>query len=139
MKTQNYNKSEFLKDEKPHTGLFRLILNKKRRHTRRLFRRCSFMSLFPVHGDQKFFIGIGFYKPVAQELHRFYGIHIGKVFPEDPDLVQEILIQQKVFPARAGSRNINGRIDTPVGQFAVELQFHVAGSLEFLKDHVIHL
>jgi len=28
MNPQNYNKSEFLKDENPHTGLFRLILNK---------------------------------------------------------------------------------------------------------------
>jgi hypothetical protein len=38
----------------------------------------------------------------------------------------------------AGAINVDGRPDAAVGQAAIEVQLHVAGSLEFLKDHFVH-
>ena len=42
--------------------------------------------------------------------------------------------------ARAGGDGVDGREDAAgVGQVAVELELHVAGALELLKDDLVHL
>ena len=50
---------------------------------------------------------------------------------------QDILHQQ-VVTSCAGSDKVNGWEGSAVTQLTVELQFHVTGTLEFLKDHLVH-
>ena len=55
-----------------------------------------------------------------------------------PDLPEGVVVQQKLLTPRAGALDIDRRIDAPFGQFAVEMQLHVASALELLVDHIVH-
>ncbi len=92
-----------------------------------------------IHGDQKLLVGIGPAHAVFEELHRFDGIHVRKVLPQDPDALQQFLVHQQVFSACARGQDVDGRVDAAVGDAAVELQFHIACSLELLEDDLVHL
>ena len=71
--------------------------------------------------------------------HGLYGVHVGEKLSEDPDTVVGICIIEEVVPTCRGKDQIDGREDSLVGEVAVQLEFHVAGALEFLKDNVVHL
>ena len=64
--------------------------------------------------------------------HGFDGVHVGKELAEDPDAVDRVRVIQQVVAAGGGENEVDGREDALVGQVAVQLQFHVAGTLAFL-------
>ena len=72
-------------------------------------------------------------------VHGFYGVHIGQELTQNPDTVVGVRVVQEVVPAGRGEHQVHGREDALVGQVAVQLEFHVAGTLEFLEDNVVHL
>jgi len=45
---------------------------------------------------------------------------------------------QQFFFSSTGPVDVDSREDTLVHQAAIEVDFHVAGALEFLEDHVVH-
>src|SRR4029450_11133808 len=47
-------------------------------------------------------------------------------------------VYRHFFVARASLLNVDRREDTLVGELPVEMDFHVAGALELLEDHVVH-
>ena len=52
--------------------------------------------------------------------------------------MQHVLLEQQLFLARARAVDVDGRIGALLGHPPVEVDFHVAGALEFLVDHVVH-
>ena len=57
---------------------------------------------------------------------------------DEPDGVKLFRQQEQVFPSGTGLVYGNSREDTAVGKLSVERDFHVARTLEFLKDDFIH-
>ena len=47
--------------------------------------------------------------------------------------------EEQVFSSRAGFQNVDGGEDSSFLQLPVENQLHVAGSFEFLVNHIVHL
>src|SRR5690606_29121035 len=47
-------------------------------------------------------------------------------------------VKQKILPPRAAECDINCRKDTFVGEFPVQLQLHIAGTLELFKNNFVH-
>ena len=56
-----------------------------------------------------------------------------------PHAVEGVLLEQQVVATSARRHNVDRGEDALVAELAVELQLHVAGTLEFLKDHLVHL
>ena len=46
--------------------------------------------------------------------------------------------EEEFLATSAGEEDVNGGIDALVADLAIEDELHVAGTLEFLKDQVIH-
>ena len=72
-------------------------------------------------------------------VHRLDRRHIADILTEDAHAVHGGVILQQVVAARAGGHEVDGREHALVAQRAVELQLHVARSLELLEDHLVHL
>ena len=47
--------------------------------------------------------------------------------------------KEQIIPARSGLRKIHRRENSALGELTVQDHFHVAGSLEFLINHIVHL
>src|SRR3989304_6205287 len=56
-----------------------------------------------------------------------------------PHPEQLLAIEQQLFFARARRFDVDRRVDPSVGELAVESELHVAGALELLEDHFVHL
>ena len=82
---------------------------------------------------------MGHDETVADSVHGLHGVHIGQQLAKDPDAVQGVLIVQEIVPSGGGEDEVHSREDAFVGKVAVQLEFHIAGSLEFLEDDVVHL
>ena len=65
-------------------------------------------------------------------------VHWIEKLAQHPDLLQDVRFDQQFFLARAGAVDIDGRIDAFFRHAPVKVDFHVAGTLEFLIDHIIH-
>ena len=92
-----------------------------------------------VHRDQEFFVVAGLFEAALHEFHGFQRGHVGQVVAQDPDAVDIFGIVEQVVAAGGAERHVDGREDAAVGELAVELELEVAGALEFLEDHVVHL
>jgi hypothetical protein len=58
--------------------------------------------------------------------------------PEQPHLFQRVLVQKKLLPPCAARHNVYRREDSPLRQFSIQMELHVASSLELLIYEVIH-
>ena len=86
-----------------------------------------------VHRREELLVGLGEPHLLLQELHRFDGIHVRKVFAEHPRAVHHLARQEQILAARARGDHVDGRVDALIGQLAVELQLHVARALNSSK------
>src|SRR6187397_3105132 len=87
-----------------------------------------------VHRLQEFLIGFRAMHLVHQEFHGFHSAQRAEDLPQNPHLIEAVLVHQQLFLSRAGLTDINGREDSLVGQATVEVDFHVARALELLED-----
>src|SRR5690606_33969958 len=55
-----------------------------------------------------------------------------------PNLAQRLLAEEELLSPGAGALDIDRRVEAALGQLAIEVELHVAGTLELLVDHVIH-
>src|SRR3569832_1885346 len=74
---------------------------------------------------------------VEQEFHRLHVVHRVQQLPEHPHLLQDVMRHQELLAAGAGAVDVDRRILALLGHLAVEVDFQVAGALEFLVDHVV--
>src|SRR6266851_4514387 len=58
--------------------------------------------------------------------------------PQHPHLLQDLFFDQQLFAAGAGPVDVDRREDALLVHAPVEVNFHVAGALELLVDHVVH-
>src|SRR5881275_127431 len=65
-------------------------------------------------------------------------MHVGKDAPERPDPIQFVRVQQELLLASTGAVDIDSGPDAFIDQTAVEVELHVAGAFELLKNDLIH-
>src|SRR5438270_500441 len=58
--------------------------------------------------------------------------------PKLPDLLELGALEEELLVAGGRAVHVDGGVDAPLGQFAVEAQLHVAGALELLEDDLVH-
>ena len=92
-----------------------------------------------VHGEQEFLVGAGAFHAVLDELHGIDRVAVAQEATQYPHAVEGVLLEQQVVATSARRHNVDRGEDALVAELAVELQLHVAGTLEFLKDHLVHL
>ncbi len=101
--------------------------------------RAGSAQLVAIHRDQEFFVVAGLFEPALHEFHGLERRHVGQMVAQDPHAVHIFRIIEQIVAAGGAEGHVNGREDAAVGELAVELEFQVAGALEFLEDHVVHL
>ena len=62
----------------------------------------------------------------------------GESASDDIDLVEVLFGEKKLLAAGSREEDIDGGIDTLVADLAIQDELHIARSLEFLKDKIIH-
>ena len=75
---------------------------------------------------------------LLEKFHGFDRCHVGELVAKNERAAEEVLGNKQVVAAGGRGNKVDGRIETFVGHFAVELQLHVAGAFEFLEDDVVH-
>ena len=98
-----------------------------------------FHALFAVHGDQELLIVLRSFHALLQKLHSLHTGHVRQEVAQNPEPVDLVLVQEQVIAAGAAERDVHSGEDALVGQLAVQLKLHVAGTLELLEDNVVHL
>src|SRR6185312_6297882 len=73
-----------------------------------------------------------------QPLHRRARWHLLQAPAESVNVVELIGTEELVLAPGAAYSDVDGRKDALLRQAAVQLDLTVAGSLEFLEDHVVH-
>ena len=79
--------------------------------------------LLALHGEEELLIGLGVFEAVEQEFNRWQVFHAMQQFAQNPHPLQFFLAGQQLLTASARAANIDGRIDTLLGDFAVQVQF----------------
>src|SRR5690348_14838192 len=87
-----------------------------------------------VHGNEELLVALRAFHARLHELHCFHGVHVGEVLAQDPGALQHVLVMQQTVAARAGGEDVDRGEDAAVADLPIELQFHVAGALEFFED-----
>ena len=91
-----------------------------------------------VHGRQELGVALRLFDLIDQQLHTVHGVERIEHLAQDPDAVELIIIQQEFFFPGPGAVDINGRKHPLVHQSAIEMDFHITGAFELLKDDLIH-
>ena len=92
-----------------------------------------------VHFHQEFFVGTRVFQTLLHEVHRLNTAHIANKLTDDIHAIERTLVEQQVVAAGRTLDEIDSWEDALVGKCAIQLQFHVTRSLEFFKNHLIHL
>ena len=92
-----------------------------------------------VHRGEELLVGVGHSHLLLEELYGLDGRHVRKVFAQHPRAVHHVARQEQVFAARTRCDDVDRRVDTFVGELAVELELHVARALELFENHLVHL
>ena len=99
---------------------------------------CICLIELSLHRIKKFSVSFKVFKFAYQEFRSGCFIHGLKNFAQDPGFLQSIGVNQIFFSARAGTINVDCRVDSFLSNFSIQMQFHVAGTFEFLIDYLIH-
>src|SRR5499426_1433967 len=91
-----------------------------------------------MHRGQELLVRLGELELVQQELHPLDRVELGERLAKEPDLLQLVLLEEQLFLPRARLLDVDGREAPLVHQPAVEMDLHVAGTLELLEDDVVH-
>ena len=96
----------------------------------RLFRRTQ----------EELLVRLGALKRLDQHIHRSFSIvHIREDTTNCPNERGFLRIKQQIFLAGAARYWIDRREDPAIGEVAVELELHIARSLELLENDLVHL
>jgi len=90
------------------------------------------------HGVEELHVGFGFAEAAEQKLHGLNGGKRAENLAQDPNAAQLVGREKEFVLTRAGALNVDGWEHALIGEAAIEIDFHVAGALEFLKDDVVH-
>src|SRR6187402_649413 len=92
-----------------------------------------------LHGIEELVVGLRVLHLVEHELHRAQFIHRVEQLAQDPDLGEQVRLDEQVFATGARAVDVDGRVDALLGDTTGQVHFHVAGALELLVDHLVHL
>src|SRR5262245_38546887 len=91
-----------------------------------------------VHRVQEALVGPRQLELVQEKLHRLDWIQLRERLPEQPYLLQLVLLEEQLLLAGARLLDVDRRENPLVHQATVQMHFHVARPLELLEDHVVH-
>src|ERR1700754_628733 len=92
-----------------------------------------------LHRVEEFVVRLRVLHLVEHEFHRRQFIHRVEQLAQDPDLREEVRIDEQVFATGARAVDVDRRVDALLGDATGQVHFHVAGALELLVDHLVHL
>ena len=86
-------------------------------------------------------LGIGRMAPdkMKQPLDGFDRFMSGQSAADQIDFFQLVRWQEEFFAASAAFEDVDGGVDVTLGDFAIEHELHVTGSLKFLENELIRL
>ena len=105
---------------------------------RQMTQVCDGGWLLLVHRLEKLLVSLRAVHLVEQELHRLDDAQLRQDLAQYPDAIQIFSRNQQFFFAGSRLIDVDGREHALIHQAAVEMDFHVAGALEFLEDHFVH-
>gem|GEM_PF-4071026 len=91
-----------------------------------------------IHRHQELFIIPRSLHLFLDKFHCFQRIHIREIFSHNPHTLLGRFILKKVISSGTGGYQIPSGINTFIGNFPVQLEFHISGSFKFLENHFIH-
>src|SRR6185437_1924049 len=92
-----------------------------------------------LHRFEEFAVRLGVLHLVEQELDRRQLIHGMQELAQDPHLGELTLVGNELLLAGPGTVDVDGREHALLGDAAVQVDLAVAGALELLVDHIVHL
>ena len=96
------------------------------------------ISATSSHHVEELVVVLGRFHVFQHEFHRLDLVHVVHELAQNSRLLQNLWRQQQLFLAGAASVQVNGREDAFLVQAAVQMDFAVAGALEFFKNHLVH-
>src|SRR5918997_1253563 len=87
---------------------------------------------------QELGVRTGLLELLDQELYLLPGVESVEDAADLPDPLGLGRLHEKLFLARRGVLDVDGRVDPAVRQLPVEPELHVARALEFLEDDLVH-
>src|SRR6516162_6953284 len=73
-----------------------------------------------------------------ETLNGFLWFVTGQSAPDEIDFLQFPRLQQQLFAACPGEKDVDRGINPLVADFSVKHHFHVSGAFKFLKDQLVH-
>src|SRR5258706_4176128 len=100
--------------------------------------KCWLSRSASAHGVEKVAVVLGDANLVDQELGGLEIVHRVQQLAQYPHLLKYLRLDEQFLAARAGTIDVDRGENALLVHSAVEVDFHVAGSLELLIDHVVH-
>ncbi len=102
-------------------------------------RRPRAQARLALHRVEEFRVRLRVLHLADEELDRSELVHRVQDLAQHPHLLELIGLRQQLFLAGARAVDVDRREDALLGDAPVEMDFAVAGALELLVDHVVHL
>ncbi len=103
-------------------------------HCRRFFGR----STASAHQIEEFGVVLGLLHLIEQKFHRLNLVHGIEQLAQNPGFLQDFRLEQQFLAACARAVDEHGGINALLRQTAIQMDFHIAGALEFFVDHFVH-
>src|SRR5664280_2157756 len=84
-------------------------------------------------------VALGLLEPVNEQLDALLLVEGGEHPTQLPDDLELLVGHQDLLAARARGVDVDRREDAALGEVPRQTQLHVAGALELLEDHLVHL
>src|SRR5664280_109216 len=84
-------------------------------------------------------VALGLLEPVNEQLDALLLVEGGEHPTQLPDDLELLVGHQDLLAARARGVDVDRREDAALGEVSRQAQLHVAGALELLEDHLVHL
>src|SRR3990167_9639635 len=95
-------------------------------------------DLLPAHRIEEIPVRLGGPDLIDKKFGGLQIIHRVEEFSQYPDLLQNFRFDEKFLPACTGTVDVDGWEYPLFVHATVEMDFHVASSLELFVDHVVH-
>src|SRR5919197_1801013 len=91
-----------------------------------------------VHRIEELLVRLRTANLVVEELHRLDRVELREELAQDPHPVQHVARQEKLLLPGSRPRHVHGREHALIHEAPVEVDLHVAGTLELLEDDLVH-
>src|SRR5690606_32735176 len=91
-----------------------------------------------AHGVEEVVIGFGLTQLIEQELDGLHIFHFRQQTTQNPQPLQRLFVVHHVFTTGAGTTDVDGRVNTLLGDLTIQMQFLVTSTFELFVNHFVH-